>query len=89
MLVLQPAVIYRDRSFFGVTEVLRPDGATQTTLMNGTTVHGVQSTDPAKASLPTAYYAPVGPFGDVFRVLAAGAGAGRSRSASSVSAPER
>ena len=27
VLVLQPAVIYRDRSFFGVTEVLRPDGA--------------------------------------------------------------
>ena len=71
VLVLQPAVIYRDRSFFGVTEVLRPDGATQTTLMNGTTVHGVQSTDPAKAALATAYYAPAGPFGDVFRRLAA------------------
>jgi SAM-dependent methyltransferase len=71
VLVLQPAVIFRDRSFFGVTEVLRPDGSTQTTLMNGTTVHGIQSTDPAKASLPTAYYATVGPFGDVFRVLSA------------------
>jgi predicted methyltransferase len=69
VLVLQPAVIYRDRSFFGVTEILRPDGATQTTLMNGTTVHGIQSTDPAKAQLPTAYYARGGPFGDVFRTL--------------------
>ena len=39
-----------------MTEVLRPDGADQTTLMNGTTVHGIQSTDPAKAQLPTAYY---------------------------------
>lgn len=71
VLVLQPAVIYRDRSFFGVTEVLRPAGATQTTLMNGTTVHGIQSTDPAKAQLPTAYYNRVGPFGDVFRMAAA------------------
>ncbi|HEY3165364.1 MAG TPA: fused MFS/spermidine synthase [Candidatus Limnocylindrales bacterium] len=70
VLVLQPAVIYRDRSFFGVTEVLRPVGATHTTLMNGTTVHGLQSTDPAKAQLPTAYYATKGPFGDVFRDLA-------------------
>ena len=69
VLVLQPAVIHRERSFFGVTEVLRPDGATQTTLMNGTTVHGIQSTDPAKADLPTAYYNRVGPFGDVFRMV--------------------
>jgi hypothetical protein len=71
VLVLQPAVIHRERSFFGVTEVLRPDGATQTTLMNGTTVHGIQSTDPAKAQLPTAYYNRVGPFGDVFRLATA------------------
>nr|MBA2382935.1 fused MFS/spermidine synthase [Chloroflexota bacterium] len=70
VLVLQPAAIMRDRSFFGVTEVLRPAGAAQTTLMNGTTVHGVQWTDPAKALLPTAYYAPPGPFGDVFETLA-------------------
>jgi hypothetical protein len=69
VLVLQPAAIFRDRSFFGVTEVLRPDGAAQTTLMNGTTVHGVQWTDPAKAQLPTAYYSPPGPFGDVFAEL--------------------
>ncbi|MBA2719595.1 MAG: fused MFS/spermidine synthase [Chloroflexi bacterium] len=69
VLVLQPAAIFRDRSFFGVTEVLRPDGAPQTTLMNGTTVHGVQWTDSAKAQMPTAYYAPAGPFGDVFAAL--------------------
>jgi SAM-dependent methyltransferase len=71
VLVLQPAAIYRDRSFFGVTEVLRPPGAPQTILMNGTTVHGVQSTDPARASTPEAYYARPGPFGDLFRALAA------------------
>lgn len=69
VLVLQPAAIFRDRSFFGVTEVLRPDGATLTTLMNGTTVHGNQSTDPTKRREPQAYYARPGPFGDVFRAL--------------------
>jgi len=71
VLVLQPAAVYRDRSFFGVTQVLRPAGAPRTILMNGTTVHGVQSTDPALASTPEAYYARTGPFGDLFRMLAA------------------
>jgi SAM-dependent methyltransferase len=69
--VLQPAAIFRDRSFFGVTEVLRPVGGPYTTLMNGTTVHGVQSTDPARARVPTSYYSLTGPFGDVFRQLSA------------------
>ena len=73
VLVLQPAAIFRDRSFFGVTEVLRPGGATLTTLMNGTTVHGIQSTDPALAVVPEAYYVRPGPFGDVFWLLAADA----------------
>jgi hypothetical protein len=71
VLVLQPPAVFRDRSFFGVTEVLRPPGATLTTLMNGTTVHGIQSTDPALAGVPEAYYARPGPFGDLFRSLAA------------------
>ncbi len=73
VLVLQPAAVFRDRSFFGVTEVLRPQGATVTTLMNGTTVHGIQSTDPSLASSPMSYYARSGPFGEVFRRVAAGA----------------
>lgn len=67
--VLQPAAVYRDRSFFGVTEVLRPPGSGTTILMNGTTVHGVQLTDPELRGRPTAYYAPSGPFGDIFAVL--------------------
>jgi len=70
--VLQPAVVLRDRSFFGVSEVLRPAGAPVTVLMNGTTVHGVQSTDPVRALTAESYYAPSGPFGDVFRQLAVG-----------------
>ena len=47
--VLSPPAIFQDRSFFGVTAVLRPPGSPFTVLMNGTTVHGIQSTDPALA----------------------------------------
>ena len=36
--MLAPAAVFRDRSFFGVTEVLRTE--TETILMHGTTVHG-------------------------------------------------
>ncbi len=68
--VLQPPAEFRDRSFFGVTEVLEsPDGAL-TLLMNGTTVHGSQSNDPAKRSTPQSYYVRNGPVGDLFRVAA-------------------
>ena len=70
VLVLQPAAIFAGRSFFGVTQVLRPAGAPFTLLMNGTTLHGVQPTDPRQSAEPEAYYARPGPFGDLFRVLA-------------------
>lgn len=57
---------FRGRSFFGVTEVLRRDNIVL--LMNGTTLHGAQFTDPARRGIPTAYYGPTGPAGDVFAV---------------------
>ena len=69
--VLQPPAEFRDRSFFGVTEVMySPDGDLKL-LMNGTTVHGSQSTDPAKRDTPQSYYVRTGPVGDVFSILAA------------------
>lgn len=64
--ILPPAAVFRDRSFFGVTEVLRND--TSTILMNGTTVHGTQWRDRARAMEPATYYARSGPVGDIFRV---------------------
>jgi SAM-dependent methyltransferase len=67
--VLQPAAAFRDRSFFGVTQVLTsPDGAL-TLLMNGTTVHGSQATDPVHRARPQAYYVQSGPAGDLFAML--------------------
>lgn len=69
--VIKPAAEFRDRSFFGVTEVVRPGDASVTYLMNGTTVHGAQLTDPAKSRTPISYYGVDGPVGDIFDVGAA------------------
>ena len=70
--VLPGPALLRDRSFFGVTEVLTTADDRWIQLMNGTTVHGVQSTDPDLARRPTFYYAPSGPLGDVFAALEPG-----------------
>lgn len=74
VLIPQPATIFRDRSFFGVTEVSRSPVSPYTILTNGTTTHGIQSTDPARIRVPLAYYTEAGPFGDLFALLR---GAGR------------
>ena len=86
--VLQPPAEFRDRSFFGVTEVLESPNGELTLLMNGTTVHGSQSTDPAKARTPQSYYVRSGPVGDLFAIAAA-VRRRRGRSASPASAAAR
>jgi hypothetical protein len=73
VLVLPPAPLFRDRSFFGVTIVLpSPDGE-RLEILNGTTLHGVQYLDEARRLRPATYYVEDGPIGDVFRLLRAGA----------------
>jgi spermidine synthase len=74
--VLQPPAEFRDRSFFGVTEVLESPNGELTLLMNGTTVHGSQSNDPAKRTSPQSYYVRSGPVGDLFEINARAQGAG-------------
>jgi hypothetical protein len=75
--VLQPPAEFRDRSFFGVTEVITsPDGDLKL-LMNGTTVHGSQSTDAAKRRTPQSYYVRTGPVGDLFELMNRGDGGTR------------
>ncbi len=66
--VLQPPAEFRDRSFFGVTEVVEAPDGQLTLLMNGTTVHGSQSNDPAKRRTPQSYYVRTGPVGDLFAI---------------------
>ncbi len=74
--ILQPPAEFRDRSFFGVTEVLESPNGELTLLMNGTTVHGSQSNDPAKRNTPQSYYVRSGPVGDLFAINAQVPGAG-------------
>lgn len=69
-LILKPAAEFRDRSFFGVTEVIRERDGAMVVLMNGTTVHGAQLTDPARRRTPISYYGASGPVGDIFEVAA-------------------
>lgn len=48
----------RTRSFFGVYTIQNVQSSQIRRLLHGTTMHGVQSLDPAKARLPLSYYAP-------------------------------
>ena len=57
--------------------------------MNGTTVHGTQSTDPAKRGRRRAYYVRNGPVGDLFAICRRRDGGRPQRSASSGSVVAR
>jgi len=71
--VLPEPALFGGRSFFGVTRVITSDGGARI-LTNGTTVHGLQATDPALRREPTTYYARSGPAGDLFATLRGPAG---------------
>ncbi|AQR63489.1 spermidine synthase [Brevundimonas sp. LM2] len=62
-----------DRSFFGVMRVASPIddrlGGRVHVLMHGTTLHGAQPVDPRFACMPTLYYAPSTPLGQVMQGL--------------------
>jgi hypothetical protein len=55
-----------ERNFFGVHRVKLDPVHGLIGLQYGTTVHGMQSTDPAKRNQPLGYYYPTGPVGEVF-----------------------
>ncbi len=56
----------RTRSYFGIYTVRDHKEERMRTLLHGTTVHGEQSTDPARARMPLAYYGPDSGAGIVF-----------------------
>ena len=62
----QTGTIEQSRTFYGTYRVLDTNG--KHTLMHGTTVHGTEFMDPARRLVPTAYYAPSGPLGDLFDI---------------------
>ena len=62
-------VLERQRTFFGVHQVTSVQNGEWHVLTHGTTTHGVQAVRGRMHSLPTAYYHPSGPIGDVVFTL--------------------
>jgi len=60
----------RERNFFGVIKVLDDRANEMHELINGSILHGFQSTEPASRDEPTSYYHRTGPLGDVMAILA-------------------
>jgi hypothetical protein len=58
-------ILHRARNFFGALTVVLDEAGHFVQLKHGTTVHGQQSMDPAQRRVPTKYYNPTGPVGDV------------------------
>jgi spermidine synthase len=61
--------LHRERTFFGVHEVSAVQQGNWHILTHGTTMHGVQAVKGDKRFLPTMYYHPSGPIGDVMLTL--------------------
>lgn len=61
----------RTRSFFGVYTVQNVQSAQVRRFLHGTTLHGIQSLDPARAKLPMSYYAPDSGVGRAMRAAPA------------------
>lgn len=57
--------VYAERNFYGVLRVTRDRTGKFLQIIDGDTVHGTQSTDPARKRTPLAYYARTGPLGEV------------------------
>ena len=64
-------LLHRERTFFGVHRVTSVHDGAWHELTHGTTTHGVQATGGKGRLVPTAYYHPSGPIGDVVFALSA------------------
>jgi spermidine synthase len=62
-------VLHRERTFFGVYRVSIDASHRYRTLFHGTTLHGVEALDPARAGESLTYYHRTGPFGQAFERL--------------------
>ncbi len=62
-------VLHAERTFFGVYRVIEDGGGRYRALAHGTTLHGMQSLDPARGAEPLTYFHRTGPFGQAFAAL--------------------
>jgi hypothetical protein len=65
-------LLYAERTFFGVHRVTLDPAGRYRLLLHGTTLHGMQSLDPARRQEPLAYYSADGPVAQVFAAFRAG-----------------
>jgi SAM-dependent methyltransferase len=65
----QNQVLYSERNFFGVLEVVHDAAEGYNLLHHGTTIHGAQSLNPTRRGEPLTYFHPTGPAGQVFEVF--------------------
>jgi hypothetical protein len=66
-------VLFAERTFFGVQRVVLDRQGGLHRLIHGNTLHGAQSTDPARRREPLTYYHRTGPVGDLFAEASGGA----------------
>ena len=59
-------VVYAARTFFGVNRVRVDPAHGYRSMFHGTTLHGMQSLDPARSHEPLSYFHRTGPIGQVF-----------------------
>lgn len=64
-------VLETRRTYFGIHQVVEEKDGKWHRLLHGTTVHGLQPREPTLGRIPTAYYHPTGPLGEMFALLAA------------------
>jgi hypothetical protein len=67
--VQHASVVFADRSFYGAVRVLDTEDGQWRRFAHGTTLHGVQNRDPARALIPTGYYGPLTPIGSAVQAL--------------------
>ena len=66
-----PGLLHQERSFFGVYRVKLDPKAPVIDLIDGTVLHGAETTDPAQWREPLSYYSRSGPIGQYFAALRA------------------
>jgi hypothetical protein len=62
-------ILHAERTFFGVHRVVQDKKNGYHGLAHGTTLHGMQSLDPARRREPLTYFHRTGPFGQAFEAL--------------------
>jgi hypothetical protein len=64
--------LFSERNFFGISKVIFEPKSYCNLFIHGTTIHGVQSQNPARRKEPLTYFYRSGPLGQLFEILGGG-----------------